>query len=71
MKAEIKGENLLVFCTTFKEQERFLENNRITCRWDGGAFEWKEYIGIRTYGDKTGKLVFWFKPEHLPELKFN
>ena len=70
MKAEIKGENLLVYCDFGKEAGKFIGLNEIGCHFSG-TFEWQGYSGIRTYGDKTGKLIFWFKPEHLPELRFN
>jgi hypothetical protein len=70
MKAEIKGENLLVYCDFGKELDKFIDLNEIKCEWNG-SFKWREYNGKRSYEDKTGKLIFWFKPEHLPELKFN
>jgi hypothetical protein len=70
MRAEIRGETLLVYCDFGKERDKFIDLNEIECEWNG-SFKWQGYSGIRTYGDKTGKLVFWFKPEHLTELKFN
>jgi hypothetical protein len=69
MKAVIKGKNLLVYCSSWNELDQFTKTNNIKCDFSG-AFEWSGYSGVKTH-DKEGKLVFWFKPEHLPELKFN
>lgn len=69
MKAEIKGEDLLVYCNGWREIHKFENLNNIECIFNGN-FRMREYTGTRTCS-KNGELIFWFLPEHLPELKFN
>ena len=70
MKAEIKGDDLLVYCDFDEELYEFIDLNNIKCQFSG-TFKFNEYTGERTYDLKGDIMVFWFKPGHLPELKFN
>lgn len=70
MKAEIRGEDLMVYCKDSQEIDKFINLNKLECNFNG-TFRFNDYTGERTY-DLMGEIMhFWFKPEHLPELKFN
>lgn len=70
MKAEIKGDDLLVYCDFDEELYEFIDLNNIKCQFSG-TFQFNGYTGERTYELNDDIMVFWFKPEHLQELKFN